>query len=105
MSDYEAYQPAVCNELAAATSLLHFSFDGWSTRSGKHSLTGVCVHHLNAEGQVVNYLIALLTQLGRYLSINYAEVVGNVLASFNISKERIGYFITNNAGNNNTALD
>lgn len=40
MQDYEAYQPAIIKELASARSKLHFSFDGWTTRSGKHALTG-----------------------------------------------------------------
>jgi hypothetical protein len=105
MQDYEAYQPAVINELACARSKLHFSFDGWTTRSGKHSLTGVCVHHLNREGRVVDYLIALPELLGRHTGINYAEVIGNVLTHFNVSKERLGYFITDNAANNGTCID
>jgi len=54
---------------------------------------------------VVNYLIALLEQIGRYSGINYTEVIRNTLDSFNISKERLSYFITDNALNNNTALN
>lgn len=105
LCDYEAYQPAVCHELANARSKLHFSFDGWSTRSGKHSLTGVCVHHLNQKGRVVDYLIALPQQLGRHTGINFAEVIGDVLAQFKVTKESLGYFVTDNAGNNDTCLD
>ena len=105
MQDYEAYQAAVIDELACARSKLHFSFDGWTTRSGKHSLTGVCVHHLNREGRVVDYLIALPELLGRHTGINYAEVIGNVLTHFNVSKERLGYFITDNAANNGTCIN
>lgn len=33
MADYKAYQLAVCDELANARSKLHFSFNGWTTRS------------------------------------------------------------------------
>lgn len=54
---------------------------------------------------MVDYLITLPEQLGRHSSINYIEVVGNTLDSFNISKERLGYFVTDNALNNDTALD
>jgi hypothetical protein len=50
-------------------------------------------------------LIALLEQLSRYTGINYATVIGNVLAYFKVTKESISYFITNNARNNNTCLD
>ena len=74
-------------------------------RSSKHSLTGVYIYHLNREGKVINYLIALLEQLSRYIGINYAEVVSSVLTYFSVSKERLGYFITNNATNNGICLD
>ena len=105
MADYKTYQPAVCDKLANARLKLHFLFDGWTTRSSKHLLTGVCVHHLNREGRVVNYLIALLEQLSYYTGINYAAVIGDVLAYFKVTKESLGYFVTNNARNNNTCLD
>jgi len=105
MQNYKAYQPAVINKLANARLKLHFLFDGWTTRSSKHSLTGVCVHHLNRKGKVVNYLIALPEQLGRHTGINYAEVVSSVLTHFSVSKERLSCFITNNTANNGICLD
>ena len=105
MQNYKAYQPAVINELANARLKLYFLFNGQTTRSGKHSLTGVCVYYLNREGKVVDYLIALLEQLGRYIGINYAEVVSSVLTYFGVSKEKLGYFITDNAANNGICLD
>ena len=95
----------MCDKLANARSKLHFSFNSWTTRSGKHSLTSVYVHHLNREGRVVNYLIALPEQLGRHTRINYAAVIGNVLAHFKVTKESLSYFVTNNTRNNNTYLD
>ena len=105
MAEYQAFLPSVRKELASANSLVHISFDGWTTRNGKHALTGICVHYLNQGGRVVDYLIALPEQISRHSGINYAEVVGNTLDSFNISKERLGYFVTDNASNNDTALD
>ena len=84
---------------------LHFLFNSWTTRSGKHLLTNVCVYYLNHKGRVVDYLITLLEQLGRYIGINYAVVIGNVLAYFKVTKESLGYFITDNTRNNNTCLD
>ena len=63
------------------------------------------IYHLNREGKVINYLIALLEQLGRHTGINYAEVVSSVLTHFGVSKEKLSYFITNNAANNSICLD
>jgi len=105
MQDYEAYQSAIINELACARLKLYFLFNSWTTRSSKHSLTDIYIHHLNREGRVVNYLIALPELLGRHIGINYAEVIGNVLTHFNVSKERLSYLITNNAANNGTYIN
>ena len=95
----------MCDELANARLKLYFLFDGWTTCSGKHLLTSVCIYYLNREGRVVNYLIALLEQLGRHTGINYAAVIGDILAYFKVTKESLGYFVTENARNNNTCLD
>jgi len=85
--------------------LVYISFNGWMTRNGKHALIGIYIYYLNQGGHIVNYLIALLKQIGRHSGINYIEVVRNILDSFNISKEWLSYFIIDNALNNNTALN
>jgi len=95
----------MCDKLTNTHLKLYFLFNGWTTRSGKHSLTSVCVYYLNYKGRVINYLIALPEQLGCHTGINYAVVISNVLAYFKVTKESLSYFVTNNTGNNNTCLD
>jgi len=63
------------------------------------------IHYLNEEGRVVDYILALPAQLGQHLRINYVEVIGNVFDTFKIIKERLGYFVTDNAYINNTCLN
>ena len=53
----------------------------------------------------MDYILTLPTQLGQYLGINYTEVISNILNTFKIIKERLSYFITNNAHTNNTYLN
>jgi len=53
----------------------------------------------------VDYMLTLPTQLGQHSGINYMEVISNVLNTFKITKERLGYFITDNAYTNNTCLN
>ena len=105
MADYKAYQPVVCNERVNSCLKLHFSFNGWTTHNSKHLLTGICIHHFNCEGRVVDYLIALPEQLGHYTGINYTTIIGNVLAHFKVTKKSLSYFVTDNTKNNNTCLD
>ena len=97
--------PLVWKELVSANLLVYILFNGWTTQNGKHALIGIYIYYLNQGGRVVNYLIALLEQIGCHSGINYAEVVGNTLDSFNISKKRLGYFVIDNALNNDTALN
>jgi len=105
LANYKAYLPSITKTLAASRSLLYISFNGWQTPNGKLALTGVYIYYLNKEGHIIDYMLALPAQLGQHSGINYAEVIGNVLNIFKITKERLGYFITDNAHINNTCLD
>jgi len=105
LANYKVYLPSITRALAAAKLLLYISFNGWQTPNGKLTLTGVYIYYLNKEGRVVDYMLTLPAQLGQHLGINYAEVISNVLNMFKIIKERLSYFITNNARINDTYLD
>ena len=93
------------NKLVNAHLKLHFLFNGWITHSSKYSSTNIYIHYFNYQDKVINYLIALPEQPSRYTGINYAAVIGDVLAHFKVTKESLSYFITNNARNNNTYLN
>ncbi|OLL22978.1 hypothetical protein NEOLI_005448, partial [Neolecta irregularis DAH-3] len=102
LSEYHCNKGIITEHLAQAQSKIHITFDSWTTRSGQHALTGICVHYLDDQGQVRDYLLALPEQLGQHFGINYAEVIGNVIAEYNLM-DRIGYFVSDNARNNDTS--
>ena len=62
------------------------------------------IYYLDKNSRVVDYILALLEQLSKHSSVNYAAVINNILKQFSIISERLGFFITNNALNNNTAI-
>ena len=95
----------MCDKLINARLKLYFLFNSQTIYSSKHLLTGVCVYYFNYKGRVINYLIALLEQLGCYIKINYITVISNILAYFKVTKKSLSYFVTNNTKNNNTYLD
>jgi len=64
----------------------------------------VYTHYLDKNGYVVDHMLALLEQLSKHSSVNYAAVINNILKQFGIISKRLGFFITNNALNNNTAI-
>ncbi|PVH91670.1 hypothetical protein DM02DRAFT_480742, partial [Periconia macrospinosa] len=47
LREYKSYIPAVINFLKQSRSLIHISFDNWTSTGGKRALTGICVHHLD----------------------------------------------------------
>jgi len=49
-------------------------------------------------------MLALLEQLSLYSSYNYYDIIGNIIAKYNLGS-RIGWFIIDNAYNNNIYID
>src|SRR5213078_337392 len=83
---YHAYIPAVAEHLRRTKSLIHVSFDNWTSTGGKRALTGICVHHLNEAGNVEDYLLGLPILHGKHCGDNIAEVVSKTLQAFSVDK-------------------
>ena len=43
--------------------------------------------------------------LSRSFGVNYAEIIKAVLQQYNIAKDNLGYFVTDNESKNDTCLD
>lgn len=105
IAEYHAYVPAVAAYLREAQSLIHVSFDNWTSTGGQLALTGICVHHLNSEGKLVDYLLGLPELHGCHSGNNIASVVTTTLRTFGVDRQRVGYFVLDNAYNNDTAME
>ncbi|KAF4546955.1 Hypothetical protein D9617_87g078060 [Elsinoe fawcettii] len=81
----------------------HISFDLWISRN-KLALLGLVAHFIDAGGTPVTTLLALPRQAGRHTGANLAETIGALIAHYNL-QDRVGYFVTDNASNNDTCLD
>ena len=104
LNEYNAFLPAVRLKLQGAITKLHISFNSWMTCNNWYALTGVFVHYLDKSGQVVDHMLALPEQLGKHSGVNYAVVIDDILKQFTITPERLGFFMTDNAPNNDTAI-
>jgi hypothetical protein len=67
-------------------------------------LTGICVHHLNSKGRLVDYMLGLPKLHGAHTGNNIVLVVAATLRAFNVDEQRVRYFVLNNAYNNDTAV-
>ncbi|KAG9376877.1 Dimer-Tnp-hAT domain containing protein [Pyrenophora tritici-repentis] len=91
ITEYNTYIPAVANYLREARSLIHVSFDNW-TSTGGH------------EGKLVDHLLGL-PEHGAHTGNNIAAAATTILRLFGVDNARVGYFVLDNASNNDTAVE
>jgi hAT family C-terminal dimerisation region len=124
---YWHFEPAIIAEIRTAKSRIHVSFDGWGSKHEKLSVLGVVVqlvHFINQSYNNVTRLIALPELPGHsktgvcmyidlfynifcftdFLLIAQASVLLPALMHFGIKNDNLGYFVLDNATNNDTTL-
>ena len=101
---YDYLKPRVVKELSQALSKIHVSFDGWTTKGGKRGYLGIVVHYVDACGNLQDLPIALPQLTGAHSGQKMAEVVLKTLDLFSINAQTVGYFVLDNASNNDSAV-
>ena len=103
MKDQHRYKGIITEVLQNSNRLINISFDLWSSMNYL-SLCGIVVHFINNTGNLQTFLLSLPELVGSHKGINIAEEVGAILSEFGI-QERVGYFVLDNASNNDTAVE
>ena len=101
---YDYLKPRVVKELSQALSKIHVSFDGWTTKGGKRGYLGIVVHYVDARGNLQDLPIALPQLTGAHSGQKMADVVLKTLDLFSINAQTVGYFVLDNASNNDVAV-
>jgi hypothetical protein len=101
---YDAIWPAVVTSLSQSLSKIHISFDGWTTKGGKRGFLGLVAHFVAHTGNLIDLPIALPQLMGPHSGDNIAQIVLSVLKDFGVSASQVGYFVLDNATNNNAAI-
>ncbi|RYO14557.1 hypothetical protein AA0111_g11924 [Alternaria arborescens] len=101
---YKFLLPQVVAELKAAVSKIHISFNRWTTKGGKRSFFGVVAHYATAEGAVKDLPIDLPQLSGVHAGERIASCIENTLRKFGITASKLGYFMLDNAYNNDAAI-
>jgi hypothetical protein len=101
---YNHLQPRAVYELSEALSRIQVSFDGWMTKGGKRGYLGIVAHYVNRDGNLVDLPIVLPQLMGAHSGENMTEIIHSTLQKFGIGPCTIGYFVLNNASNNDTAI-
>ena len=103
IKNFGSFKGVVTEKLATTQGQIHISFDMWTSRN-QLCLCGIIVHFIDVNGKMFNFLLSIPEVLGRHSGANIAETVEEIVHEYNI-QSRVGYFVTDNAGNNDTALD
>ncbi|KAA8622731.1 hypothetical protein PtrV1_04037 [Pyrenophora tritici-repentis] len=72
--------------LSSAISKIYISFDGWTTKGGKRGFFGVVAHFADADGTIRDLPIALPQLTGAHTGERIAEVVGNIIDVFVVTR-------------------
>jgi hypothetical protein len=101
---YDYMKPQVISLLDSAISQVHISFDGWTTKGGKRGFFGIVAHFIDSRGIVRDVAIDLPQLSGAHSGDRIADCVEKTLQAFRITAPKLGYFVLDNASNNDTAI-
>jgi hypothetical protein len=104
VAEFEKHKGKVIEALRNAPGLIHISFDGWRSRN-KHALYGVACFFRNEDGKARKLILGVPELTVRHFGANIGHEIIEILESYEISEEKIGYFTLDNAQNNDTAMD
>ena len=103
MDDWKRHKGVITALLDSISGQVHLSFDLWTARN-LISLNGIVAHFIDENARKRTFLLGLPQIEGSHTGDNIAESVGAIIHEFNI-QSRIGYFVLDNASNNDTCVE
>lgn len=101
--DFQAFKAPIVTLLAEVEGNIHFTFDLW-TSSNLLCLNGVFAHYLDAFGKKKKILLSIPSINDSHTGENIAQGVADIIMEFGLEK-RVGYFVLDNAANNDKAIE
>lgn len=103
IEDLQVHKEEIRARLKDAPGKIHISSDIWTARNN-HAYNGVVAHWVDGEGQYFSCLLALSPMYESHCGANIAKDTLNALDDYHIT-QKLGYVTTDNASNNDTAMD
>jgi hypothetical protein len=101
---FHLMQPQIVQALSDAISKIHISCDGWTTKGGTRGFFGIVAHFVTSTGEIHDLPIALPQLTGAHTGEAIATAVVTTLRAYQITSATLGYFVQDNANNNDTAI-
>ena len=102
-ADFDKFRHKAAEVLAYIPYNLHFTLDLWSADNGL-GLNGIFVHWLDEDGKKRKLLLSLPEIDESHTGENIAKGVTKIIQEWRF-EDRIGYFVIDNATNNNGCMD
>jgi hypothetical protein len=90
-------QPRVVDALSRAVSIIHVSFDGWTTKGGTRGFFGIVAHFAASSGELYNLPVALPQLTGAHTGEAIAAAVVATHRAYRITSSNLGYCVLDNA--------
>lgn len=103
LEDLKYHQREIIQLLQQAPGIIHLAFDLW-TSPNLHAVNGVVAHFANCEGTNCKLLLGLSPFYDSHEGVNIAQDVYRIAKTYGIVS-KLGYFVLDNARNNDTAID
>jgi hypothetical protein len=102
LNRFQEAQHHIIEQFKTCDLPVHFSFDMW-TSPNHRAFFGLVGHWIDSIGILRCALLGLERFKGAHTGANQATVIWNIINQYELH-HRIGYFTTDNASNNDTAL-
>ncbi|KAL6406038.1 restless-like transposase [Ilyonectria robusta] len=103
IQEYNRHKQKVVEVLRNSSGALYILFNGWTSRN-KLALYGVGCFFRDEKNRLYKIIIGV-PEAYRHFGLTIGGEVLDVLYTFGVSLEKIGYFTLHNAENNNTAIE
>ncbi|KAF6518360.1 hypothetical protein HZS61_002438 [Fusarium oxysporum f. sp. conglutinans] len=102
MRQYECQKERVKQRIQSAKSRIHISCDLW-TSPNSLAILGVVAHYVTEDGQLEHHVLALKDIDSEHDSSHLAVAILKVVDEWGFAS-KLGYFVMDNAGNNDTMM-
>ena len=99
---YSSSQAQIIEQLKLSSCQVHLSFDLW-TSPNTFSLLGVCCHFMDPKWRIRTVILGIKRLVGSHHGVNIAPLIDDIFQRYQLDK-KLGYFVMDNAGDNDTAL-
>lgn len=103
IAEFERRQEDIRKQLQGSKSRVHLSFDLW-TSPNNMAFVGVVGHYMSSQYKVETVLLGLRRLRGTHSGQNIAEAVLEVIRTYELAGNQIGWCVLDNASSNDTCV-